>query len=70
MAINVEGTITINGEKSHFSMSDGESWHQWGATEERLWLSVDLLKQLDEAFNNYLADNPQDSEEDEDGTRD
>jgi len=46
--ITVEGTITINGVDSKFRIDNdiNDSWHQWGATQDRLSDSVYIVEAL------------------------
>ena len=46
--ITVEGTITINGVTSAFRIDNDidDSWHQWGASRDRLSDSVYIVEAL------------------------
>ena len=46
--IEIKGTITINEETSKFSISNDidDSWHQWGASQERLSESMFIVERL------------------------
>ena len=46
--ITVKGTITINGVDSKFNINNdiNEGWHQWGAEQDRLGESVNIVESL------------------------
>lgn len=46
--IEIQGTITIDDEISKFSISNDiyDSWHQWGASQERLSKSMFIVERL------------------------
>lgn len=48
--IEIQGTITIDDETSKFSVSNeiDDSWHQWGASSERLSESMFVVERLQE----------------------
>ena len=46
--IEIQGTITLNEVESKFSVSNDidDSWHQWGASQERLSESMFIVDRL------------------------
>lgn len=68
---SIEGTITLtDGTTSQFSMADGFGWQQWGATQSRLGLTVDVLQAISaglEEADIYLNEDDDESD-DEDAT--
>ena len=46
--IEIQGTITLNEVESKFSVSNDidDSWHQWGASQERLSKSMFIVERL------------------------
>ena len=48
--IEIQGTITIDDKTSKFSISNDvdDSWHQWGASQERLSESMFIVERLHE----------------------
>tara|TARA_A100001391_G_scaffold196458_1_gene175041 strand:+ start:491 stop:691 length:201 start_codon:yes stop_codon:yes gene_type:complete len=61
--IYIEGTLDIDGETSNYSISNYEAWFQWGATQERLCKSVNIVEGMQNKLN---EENPYfENEEDE-----
>ena len=49
--VYIEGTLEIDGETSNYSISNYESWFQWGASRERLCKSVDIVEAMQNKLN-------------------
>lgn len=49
--VYIEGTLEIDGETSNYSISNYQSWFQWGASTERLSKSVDIVETLQNKLN-------------------
>jgi len=60
--IIIEGTLDIDGVTSRYSISNFESWFQWGASTDRLYESMDIV----EAMQNKLNEEQPYYEEDND----
>lgn len=65
--IEIQGTITINDETSKFSVSNeiDESWHQWGASSERLGESMFIVERLQEQIISEYGSHDDMEEDDE-----
>ena len=50
--IYIEGTITLNDKKVKFSVSNEESWFQWGNSTEILWETMPITEEIQKAINN------------------
>ena len=50
--IIIEGTIDIDGVTSEYSISNYESWFQWGASTERLCESMHIVEEMQNKLNN------------------
>ena len=49
--VYIEGTLEIDGETSNYSISNYQSWFQWGASTERLSKSVDTVRAMQNKLN-------------------
>tara|TARA_R100001463_G_scaffold131123_1_gene190953 strand:+ start:77 stop:274 length:198 start_codon:yes stop_codon:yes gene_type:complete len=49
--ILIEGTLNIDGVTSKYSISNYEAWFQWGASEDRLFESMDIVKTMQNKLN-------------------
>ena len=65
--IEIQGTITINDETSKFSVSNeiDDSWHQWGASSERLSESMFVVERLQEQIISEYGSHDDMEEDDE-----
>ena len=49
--IYIEGTITLNDKKVKFSVSNKESWFQWGNSEEILYETMPITEAIQKTIN-------------------
>ena len=49
--IYIEGTITLNDKKVKFSVSNEESWFQWGNSEEILYETMPITEAIQKTIN-------------------
>ena len=49
--ITITGTVEIDGVESKFQIDNdvNDGWHQWGATQDRLCDSVNIVEAIDRA---------------------
>jgi hypothetical protein len=50
--VYIEGTITLNDKKVKFSVSNKESWFQWGNSQKILSETMPITEAIQEAINN------------------
>lgn len=65
-AMRIMGTITYKGEDSAFSIEDDGGWQQWGASTERLGMTVEHMETIARALMEEGLLDPEDPDEDED----
>ena len=56
IAVYIEGTLIIDGEKSKFCCNSGEGWNQWAAPMGRLCDSTELVKKIQLAVEELAAE--------------
>ena len=48
--IEIEGTITIDGETHNFAANNENGWQQWGAPVEQLGKTIEIMEKINAAL--------------------